>query len=373
MKTLRFFIGSLFLICFVSACTTEDLDIPITEEQVLASTNKLDVNEATLLLEDFVGNTLTKSGTAFNIKSHKVKTLCIDNAEILPLTIKDTIPIYEFVTETDGQEGYSFVVGDKRIKKILISVPFGSPSDTSFIEPLRLYFRDIPMLIKEDLQQYYADMQEKAIQTKMSVESVYRFTSTSWGQGYPYNAKCPNQSMAGCVAIAVSQILAYHKVPSNLNWSSILASRTVTSSSDATVIDQVSTLVHDVGVSLHTEYGLFESGAPSKYIASTLSSYGLSCSGVARFNVFDCQYSLENGGPLIIGAQSSTGSGHMWVCDGWKRHIYDNATYYDYLNMNWGWNGSSNGFYLVEDPVKFNAGGYLFNSGFVMAHNIRKK
>ena len=40
--------------------------------------------------------------------------------------------------------------------------------------------------------------------------------------------------------------------------------------------------------------------------------------------------------------------------------------------MNWGWNGSSNGFYLVKDPTQFNVNGYLYNSGFVMISNIKK-
>ncbi|WP_287619670.1 C10 family peptidase [Parabacteroides sp.] len=371
MRT-NFFVFLLLFACLASSCSNEDMEIQLSgSEQILSDATTLSVDEAENLLRGFVADAFTKSATSFRIKEHKVKTLYIDNTESFSVTVKDTIPVYEFVTETDGREGYSVVVGDKRVEKVLVSVPAGSLSDTSFIEPLRLYFRDLPMLIRQDLSQYYAETQEKAILTKMTAETAYCFTSTNWGQGYPYNAKCPNLCPAGCVAIAVSQILAYHKVPSNLSWSSILAKTTVTSSSSATVIDQVSTLIHDVGVKLHTEYGAIESGAPSTYVVSTLSSYGLSCGGIIRFSLFDCQYSLRNSGPLILGAQSS-GGGHMWVCDGWKRHIYDDATYYDYLNMNWGWDGSSNGFYLVEDPIKFSSGGHLFNSGFVMAYNIRK-
>lgn len=356
----------------VSSCSNEDIKIHhLEDEKISANATALSVDEAEDLLRGFVADAFTKSTISFKIKECKINTLYFDKTETYSATAKDTIPVYEFVTETNGQEGYSVVVGDRRVEKVLVSVPCGSLSDTSFIEPLRLYFRDLPMLVRQDLGQYYAKTQEKALQTKMTAETAYRFTSTNWGQDYPYNAKCPNLSPAGCVAIAVSQILAYHKVPSNLSWSSILASTTVTTSSNASVIDQVSTLIHDVGVKLHTEYGSFESGAPSTYVVSTLSSYGLSCGGIIRFSLFDCQYSLQNSGPLILGAQSSAG-GHMWVCDGWKRHIYDDATYYNYLNMNWGWDGSSNGFYLVEDPIKFSAGGHLFNSGFVMAYNIRK-
>ena len=62
--------------------------------------------------------------------------------------------------------------------------------------------------------------------------------------------------------------------------------------------------------------------------------------------------------------------GMLGFCDGWKRNTYDSGTYYDYLNMNWGWNGTSNGFFLVEDPASFSAGNYLFNSSFTMVSNI---
>lgn len=206
----------------ISSCTSEDIEFSDVNEQGSIETTTLDIDEAKSLLQEFVADAFTKSNTSFTIKEHKLKTLYIDNTETLPVTVRDTIPVYEFTTETDGQEGYSVVVGDKRVEKVLISVPSGLLSDTSFIEPLRLYYRDIPMLIQQDLNQYYAETQEKAIQTKMSVEACYKDLPTLWSQGYPYNEKCPikcyDHALAGCNAIAIAQILAYHRVPTNLNW-----------------------------------------------------------------------------------------------------------------------------------------------------------
>lgn len=367
MKTNKLII--LLSIAFMFSCTKEDMNVLSfnTEE---TTPNALNLEEAKILLNDFISESFTKSND-FEIKEHKIKTLHIDNNEYTNTLSSDAVPIYEFVTEMDGKEGYSVIVGDKRIEKVLVSVPYGSIEDTLYIEPLKMYFRDIPLMIKQDLKYYYQGKKDNGLQTKMTTETIYRFTSTTWGQGYPYNIKCPNYSVAGCVAIAVSQILAYHEVPSNLNWNSILSNSVITSTSDPTVIDQVGSLIYEVGVKLNTNYGIIESSAPSTYIPSTLSSYGLSCGGVIPFSIEDSKFSLQNAGPFIIGAQSASG-GHMWICDGWRRHIYDNSTYYDYLNMNWGWNGSSNGFYLVEDPIQFNVNGYLYNSGFVMVSNIKK-
>lgn len=179
------------------------------------------------------------------------------------------------------------------------------------------------MLIKQDLNQYYAKTQEKVIQTKMSVETCYKDLPTLWSQGYPYNEKCPikcyDHAPAGCNAIAIAQILAYHKVPANLNWNAILASYTVTSSSSATVIDQVSTLIADIGSKISTEYECLESGASPSNIPSCLISYGLKADGIVTLSVEECKMNLQNGRPAILFGYTASNAGHTWVCDGWKK------------------------------------------------------
>ena len=323
------------------------------------------------MLVDFVGETYARSSSSFKIKNHRIRTVHVNNIGGLPSNAKEAIPVYEFTTETDGREGYSVVVSDERVDKVLISVPYGSLADTAFIEPLRWYYNDIPLLIEQDLEQYNKGTQETATLSRMTVEYISCFTPTTWGQGYPYNAQCPNQYPAGCVPIAIAQILAYHRVPSNLNWTSILASPTVTSTSDATVINQVSSLIHEVGLRANTEYAAGGSPTDKKNAASVLTSYGLMHGGLRTFSLFEGKLSLQNNRPFIMRGNTSS-EGHMWVCDGWKCHIYDDNTYYDYLNMNWGWSGNSNGYFYVEDPMSFNVAGVLFNRNFQMIGNIRK-
>lgn len=64
---------------------------------------------------------------------------------------------------------------------------------------------------------------------------------------------------------------------------------------------------------------------------------------------------------LYMGGASSTGSGgdaagHAWVCGGYMEN--DTNKYF----MNWGWNGSSNGFYnLGANSMYISAQGYNFN------------
>lgn len=363
----------MYLVLSVSlmyACTNDDVNIPVANEQE-SKVSSLDV--AKELLEDFVGETYARSSSSFKIKGHKERTVYINNKGGIPTNVREAIPIYEFTTEIDGIEGYSVVVGDERVGKVLISVPQGSLTDTTFIEPLRWYYNDIPLLIEHDLEQYNNGTQEITSLSRMTAETCYRFTSTTWGQDDPYNASCPNQYPAGCAAIAVAQILAYHQVPSDLNWSAILSYPTVNNASGSVAIDQISTLVYNIGVSLESVYNITVTTATYTKVPSVLRSYGLQCGFDIPFTIDDAIYSLQNGGPFIMSAMPSSGNvGHMWVCDGWKRHIYDDSTYYDYFNMNWGWNGNSNGFFLVENPMSFNVGGYLYNKDFEMVYNIRK-
>ncbi|MBP3680105.1 MAG: C10 family peptidase [Bacteroidaceae bacterium] len=366
MKT-RHLIYLLLSVCLSYACTNDDLNIPEVNEQKTEVKEEVSLKAAKDLLEDFVGETYSRSVNSFKIKSHRIRTVHVNNIGGLPSKAKEAIPVYEFVTETDGKEGYSVVVSDERVDKVLISVPYGSLADTTFIEPLRLYYQDIPLLIEQDLEQYNKGTQETATLSRMTVENVYRFLSTTWGTSEPYNALYPAYLDPSCAAVAAAQILAYHRKPTNLDWTAILDSPSITLSSSTQVINQVSTLIRDLDVAMNVS---LDGGVNESYIIPALRTYGLQCSGMINFSIQDGKYSLENGGPFLLGAQGTT-LGHLWVCDGWKRHIYDDNTYYDYLSMNWGWSGNSNGFYYVENPMSFSANGYLFNSSFRMSNNLR--
>lgn len=372
MKPKSFYV--LFVVAsFLYACTNDDTNIPVANEQESEVTNVVSLNAAKDLLEDFVGEMNSRSGSTFKIKSHQVKTVYVNGSEAVSRSAQEAIPVYEFVTETDGKEGYSVVVGDKRIEKVLISVPQGAIADTAHIKPLKWYFQDIPLLIEQDLKQYYEGTKETTTQSRMTVETIYKFLPTNWGYEYPYNAQYPAYLIPSCGAIATAQILAYHRLPSNLSWSEILAKSSVSSSSSPTVINQVSTLIVNLEVALGTDFDDPNGGfVEEKNIIPVLTTYGLTCGGQRGFTIFDGKLSLQNGGPFLLGAQGPE-LGHIWVCDGWKKHIYDDGSYYEYLNMNWGWGGNSNGFFLVENPMSFNANGSLFNSNFKMFYNIRKQ
>ena len=132
------------------------------------------------------------------------------------------------------------MVGDNRIPAILAFVEYGSLADTVEIEPLRYYIQSIPQLLSEFLVKYSESDEEAdvTLKTKASVQAyeskkvilrdsldgpdIDCFTPT-WGQGSPYNSSCPlapnctnlpasfgGRYPAGCVPIAIGEIIKYH-------------------------------------------------------------------------------------------------------------------------------------------------------------------
>ena len=60
---------------------------------------------------------------------------------------------------------------------------------------------------------------------------------------------------------------------------------------------------------------------------------------------------LDNGWPIIYrGYQENDGPGHAWNIDGYND---------DYFHLNWGWSGSYNGNYLINN---LSPGGYTFST-----------
>lgn len=300
----------------------------------------------------------------------------------LQSTTNETVRVFEFTTLTNGQKGYSLVIGDSRIEKVLVSVEYGSPADTNNIYPLKLFFRAIPDMIKHDLMHYNDGENTARIMTKSSV-TLYEECklSTRWHQRYPYNAQCPSSTCSpatynghyctGCVPLAIAQILAYHKRPSTLDWTSILAGSEIPTNAPQTVINQIAGLIANIGIIVDVQYRCNSSGVywTSTVVPPAFQSYGMNHGIWQGFSLFEIKYSLQNHMPVYMEGTCDEG-GHAWVCDAYKIHDYDTEAY-DYLHMNWGWGGKSNGYYYIYDPLSFNTGDYEFYYNFRILPNIR--
>jgi hypothetical protein len=220
--------------------------------------------------------------------------------------------------------------------------------------------------------------------------------TSTWNQDNWYNYYCPTaptgpggKALTGCVATAIGQIMKYHNFPAKgvgshsyisalygqqtanfgettYNFASM--GNTATSSS----YQAVATLLYQAGVSVDMDYSPTSSGSFSEAVPWALSTYfnydNTTIKGVSKTNYDNITWvgllksEMEASRPVYYAGTSDKG-GHAWVCDG-----YRNAD--SKFHMNWGWGGSSNGYYSVT-AASISAGGYTFNSNFRIIYGIK--
>lgn len=189
--------------------------------------------------------------------------------------------------------------------------------------------------------------------------------STTWDQLCVYNELCPSvctsycgHVQAGCVATAMAQVLKYWQYSSAYDWASM---QNIYYPNDfgKTGALEVARLMRDAGGSVHMNYGCDDgSGASMSSVSSAFhNSFGYSSGGVkdAFINRIDnIKSNLLNNQPVIFSGCRERIFGisykcHAWVCDGFMES-YDCVSGYGWLSfsMNWGWNGSFNGFYGIS-------------------------
>lgn len=199
----------------------------------------------------------------------------------------------------------------------------------------------------------------------------------TWGQGDPFNRECPldtlgKRSLVGCVAVALSQLCYYYKhpvsgkgtvpsyqanglvIPDNTlgrtyNYSGMLShysgARSTTAQKNA-----VAALCYDVATVSCASFHSSSTGANSREAIWRMSEYMGFDKGVER-NSRDARSAQEwkdiikaevdAGCPLVFtGTSTATGGSHAFLIDG-----YDSE---DRFALNFGWNGSDNGFYQID-------------------------
>lgn len=181
-----------------------------------------------------------------------------------------------------------------------------------------------------------------------------RFLPTLWGQRYPYNKYCPvlsdgTNAVVGCVAVAMGQVLAYHRRPESingyaLNWSEMLMAKKIYSLSSEGE-NCVARLLRECGRLVNMSYGT-SSSAYTSDVPAVMKKLGFS-NAVYHQDLEKCINSIKTEGPVQM-----RGPGHSWVADAAKvvvmksKFLVEEKKEY-YLHMNWGWNGSSDGYFIV--------------------------
>ena len=180
---------------------------------------------------------------------------------------------------------------------------------------------------------------------------------TSWGQSCGYNSLCPPASngscgycVTGCVATAMAQVMHYWKHPASFNWSAMPVNYGTY---------DVAALMRSCGNAVGMQYGATSSGASAQDVPGALSSLGYSSvsynGNYGSGGYSTVKYNLARNQPVLLwgynkdgGWFSGASEGHLWVCDGYIDSLC-NGYGYLYFHMNWGWDGSYNGWYAYNN------------------------
>ena len=313
-------------------------------------------NQARNIAASFMANhSMRSTSLRMAHKAPMVKTAGADNAA------------YYVFNATSG--GFVIVAGDDRAPEVL------GYSDTGTFD-----IETVPEAMQEMLEGYEAQINALALGAKPASRStsgpaIRPLVTASWSQNAPYNTMLPmlnngQQAVAGCVATAMAQVLYYWKQPTistaipeytsqslgiymhelpaaEFNWEAMqdVYLSSDTQSEGALAAAQL-TLYCAQSVKMNFLYGT--SGANTGHIPNAISTYfGYKRSAHCEYREnYSTQgwnnlvYSeLAEGRPVIYSGSKASG-GHAFICDG-----YDGEGMF---HINWGWDGMSNGYYLLN-------------------------
>ncbi|MBK7173103.1 MAG: C10 family peptidase [Bacteroidales bacterium] len=227
------------------------------------------------------------------------------------------------------------------------------------------------------LQQNSGNQVSKGVMTTVSP-----LLTSTWDQGSPYNYLCPSDAggsgghvWAGCVATAMSQVANYWRWPlqgegshgyySSYGYLSADYGSTtykweeMTNASNGIRNFEMAQIQYHMGIAVDMMYGANGSGAYSDDAANALINYFGMDGGLhleyAPSPINETWKSLlrtelEAGRPMYYHGFGS--GGHAFNLDGYQGT--------DYFHFNWGWSGSYNGYFYLDN---LNPGGNTFTEG----------
>ncbi len=206
---------------------------------------------------------------------------------------------------------------------------------------------------------------------------------TRWGQNTPFNDNNSDDTAAGCVPVAVAQIIAWNEKPSlpsqicptiTSTWDELKSWRPVgTAITDRTRIERdLATLLAGIGQGVHARYGIFGSSetfawpsAAKKFMKKRL-GYNNARKRVGYKEGVIKDMVVTKGKPVFIaGIDRNWGGAHAWVIDGYMEQTRTitkptstSTETRKLMHCNFGWQGDCDGYYvsdvfdLDEGPVE---------------------
>lgn len=345
----------------------------------------------TLIAKEITREEAMQKASDFLNKSSMKKQKASGPAYQLAYTSRSSKANLFYVFNRGKNDGFIVVSADDRAKDILAYADSGYFNELTLPENMKWllseYEKEIQFLIESGIDGI------PAVKSPALTKDVYPLLNNlMWDQGDPYNKFCPiysadKRSATGCVATAMAQIMYYYKWPlqgtgsfsytwneqmqlsadfgnTTYEWNKMTPAYSTTSSQES--IDAVATLMSHCGISVEMNYGA-SSGAITANVPKRLRQYfkyDIGSKFIDReFYSIDewnsiIRNELDNDRPVLYSGRSKTG-GHAFILDGYNKD--------GYFHINWGWSGSSNGYFLTTaltpgaQGIGGSNGGYNYN------------
>ena len=296
-----------------------------------------------------------------------------------------------YVFNQGDEQGFVIVSGDDAAYDIL-----------GYADEGHFDLTDIPENLQAFLDDYAGDIAWARANTSLPANTPVNDASTAnaarqvvapllschWNQKSPYNHQCFTtsgaQSVTGCVATALAQVMYYYKWPRTktteipayssydalppvtFDWASMRDSYNESSSTTNAANKAVSTLMVYCGHAVKMTYGIGIASGATSAIPNAMCNYfgyGNQATEVKR-EKYDIDgwdqliyEELTAGRPVIYSASTSSG-GHAFVCDGFDGQ--------GLFHINWGWGGLSDGYFRLQalNPISQGTGGSSTTGGY---------
>lgn len=329
---------------------------------------------------------------SISVFSNNAETKCSEKriSSIIPsagTTKSEVVSPAFYVVNFDNEDGFVIVGARHDSPEVIVYSDKGNyDGKHSEIEAFNIYIDEIEGQLasaSSDIDiptpDYYQTL------TRETSEDNNPLISVAWHQCQPFNWYCSspfdNNVPAGCVAIAIAQIMSVYSSPASisltypnasnstqtLEWTGMKQSShyTAVHTNSCAACTQLATLLREIGNRVHMSYGVGGSGANSAlYAKSALASFGYKSSDYKDYSLTSVMNSLDAKHPVYIRAGNSDNEGHAWVVDGSKYTCQEKTTYRVsknsrtevareyvknwYLHFNYGWGGSSDGYYIAS-------------------------
>lgn len=340
------------------------------------SAEQISVSQAASIAEKYLGE-------AVNVGQN------LGPAKMKGLQMSAESPEY-YVFNTDGKKGFVIISGDDELTELVGYSNEGEFRSENAPENLRAWLDGYAAFVRSVRDGVSRPMRASVNNATPVVEPL---VTTRWNQGEPYNLLCPYDSSVGvtcptgCAATSMAQLINYHEWPvqgkgtksynssygrltvdfskSVYDWANMKDRYESYYDEDKNIVNEwtdteanaVAKLMYDCGVALEMGYGPYSSGAADTEMPLALCNYfNYHADLITRDGhtvdefLARIKEELDNSRPLVFNGQGS-GGGHSYIVDG-----YDSN---DYLHVNWGWGGISDGYFNVSymNPDDLGTGG----------------